>query len=129
MDRNELDSCFIQSLSYYVNGFDDDLHYTTLEQLGCEIDYDVNGHTIITSWTLQLCSEPSIAQLMGETYADVMAYWRVLQLPSTMVGIESCTTAEGVIVAALNPAPPQGGLLIINNVLSAFIGSTFVALH
>lgn len=127
MNRGELDSCFIQSLSYYVDGFDDTLHATTLEQLECQIGYDSNGHTIITQWNLQICSEPSIAQLMGETYADVMAYWRVLMLPTTMLPIEACTTAEAAIVTSL-PGVPQGGLLIINGVLNVFIGSAFVAL-
>lgn len=126
MNRTQLDGIFIQSVSYYINGFNSSKNYTSLSQMGCTIDYDENGHTILTSWTETEMSEPSIEQLLAEDYEDVIAYWNILMLPQSMSSLPSVTTTEGEKLATLGTVP-NGAFCIINNVLNVYINSSWVA--
>lgn len=126
MNREQLNSCFIQSISYYINSFDASHNYTTLEQMECTIDYDENGNTILSSWEGPL-DEPTIEELMLEDYSTIIAYWRILMLPQQLTEISQITTAEGIKLTTLSGIP-QGAFVIINGVLNIWLSTSFVSL-
>ncbi len=85
MNRNELNSNWIQTILYYCfivgSGAMFDLYGYGIGSYG----YDENSNLIITTWLLTTINEPTINDLLSYTISDVTTFYTNYYLNPTLI--------------------------------------------